>query len=48
MEERHRKEMNGLHEKYGSEIKQIKDEMENKIQQILIKIDFEKLGSRLK
>ena len=43
MEERHRKELNGLHEKYESDMKSFEEKMENKLQQILLKINVEKI-----
>ncbi len=43
MDERHRKEIDGLHEKYEKDLRMIKLEMESKFQQILIKIDTNRI-----
>lgn len=43
MEERHRKTINALHEKYEIDIIQMKDEIDGKIQQIIMKMDISKL-----
>lgn len=44
MEERHRKELDSLHEKYEKDLKSIRTEMEGKFEQLLMKIDTNKIS----
>ena len=43
MEDRHRKELDGLHEKYEKDMQLIRNEMQDKFQQIVTKIDLQKI-----
>jgi hypothetical protein len=43
MEERHRKEINALHEKYEKDIQNLQFKMENRFQELIDKINVEKL-----
>jgi integrase len=43
MEERHRKEIDALHEKYEKDMRNLKIDVENKINQIILKIDTNKI-----
>ncbi len=43
MEERHRKEMDALHEKYQREMINMKEDVEKKIERIIERIDITKV-----
>ncbi len=44
MEERHRKEMDALHEKYGKDLENIRIEIENKFKEMFQMVDVKKLS----
>ena len=43
MEDRHRKELDGLHEKYEKDMQLIRNEMQNKFQEIVTRMDLSKV-----